>query len=281
MFKQMLTKTLVRCVIGIIGIFQYASAQVPDTFTRITEGDVVNDTSDSYGVAWGDYDNDGDLDLYVATYMGPNRLYRNDGNEIFSEVAVQLGVNGGNGWSLGVSWADYDNDGDLDLFVGEAQNKLFRNDGNSFSDVGISSGFTHLNATYSAVWADYDNDGDLDLFTANWYGVNLLYQNDQNYFTDVAPSVGIVETGYSRAAAWGDYDNDGDLDLYVCRGASWENQPDLLYRNDNAYFTNVADSVGITDVLYSEGVDWGDYDNDGDLDLFVTTSNLQPNKLYR
>ncbi|MFH1007337.1 MAG: FG-GAP-like repeat-containing protein [Candidatus Latescibacterota bacterium] len=258
----------------------------PTMFTSIASTAGMDDALDENGVAWGDYDGDGDLDLYATRGRSPNRLYRNEGDEVFTEVASTLGVSAEDIQSLSVSWADYDNDGDLDLFVtanGGKPSKLFRNDGERFLEVGVGSGFVHVDNTCSAVWADYDKDGDLDLFAAIWGGANRLYRNDASGFVDVAQAVGILETGYNRAASWGDFDNDGDLDLYVCKGRriSGENQQDLLYRNENGNFVNISASVGITDVLVSTGADWGDYDNDGDLDLFVTTAVSQPNRLYQ
>jgi len=253
------------------------------TFTNIALKTGTNDSQDSYGAAWGDYDNDGDLDLFNSTYGGPNRLYRNDGDEVFQEVAAIQGVDGKSYFSLGVSLADYDNDFYLDLFesINGSLNRFYRNDGDIFTEVGESSGFMDFTRTYSSLWADYDNDGDLDVFLVNWEGENQLFQNDQGCFIDVSDISNIVEIGMNRAAVWGDYDNDGDLDLYVCRGYSGQDIQDLLYRNDNDYFTEVASSVGINEVLYSVGADWGDYDSDRDLDLYVTTSDSLSNKLYR
>lgn len=268
----------------LLGFTFFAEDVAGQIFTKLTGSEVATTPGDSYGAAWGDYDGDRDLDLFVATFGGSNKLYRNDGLGEFTEVASALGLSSGVGRSLGVSWADYDNDGDLDLFVCQERfddNILFRNDGNRFTNVSEILGTTDLDKSYSVAWGDYDGDGYLDLFIANFGGENRLYRNERNAFTNVAPSVGMTEIGHSRAASWCDYDNDGDLDLYVCQGVSTQDQPDLLYRNDGGYFENIANASGITDTLYSLGADWGDYDNDGDFDLFVTTRDGQPNKLYR
>ena len=252
------------------------------TFTNIASQTGTNDPSDSYGVAWGDFDNDEDLDLYVINTYSANRLFRNDGNEIFSDVAAQMGVDINFGENHATSWADYDSDNDLDLFIGRLEENLFfRNDNNIFTDISITSGLHQRLNTYSGVWADYDNDGDLDLFATSFENSNTLYQNNQGHFINVSETSGIIQTGFSRAAAWGDFDNDGDLDLFVCRGSSNQNQKDFLYRNDNGLFVEVSNSVGITAISYSLGADWGDYDNDGDLDIVVTTSDNQPNILYQ
>jgi hypothetical protein len=120
------------------------------------------------GAAWGDYDGDGDLDLFVTNY-GANRLFANDGACRFSEVSLTAGVSGGDAFSAGASWGDYDNDGDLDLFIstvyGHNHCELYENDGTgSFKPVGEGTG-VQLRNTYQAAWTDYDNDGNLDLTT--------------------------------------------------------------------------------------------------------------------
>ncbi len=260
-----------------------ASIQGQSLFSNVIDSTNTNDSSASFASAWGDFDNDGDLDLYVGTFNGPDRLFKNNGDETFTDVTADFNLGTGNTATLAVSWGDYDNDGDLDLFIsGEKRiNSFYRNDVTTFSNIGNDLGITYFGSSYTVNWVDYDNDGDLDLFNAHWDYQHRLYQNNQNIFTDIAQTVGITETGKCRAGAWGDYDNDGDLDLYICRGASYESQQDLFYRNDNGIFTNIASSVGFINVFLSVSADWGDFDNDGDLDLYVATDEAQPNQLYR
>jgi len=247
------------------------------TFTDVTSEAGVGCISHSYGVAWGDYDNDGDLDLYVANY-GANVLYRNNGDGTFTDVTSEAGVSC-TGSSLGVAWGDYDNDGDLDLYVANhyEANVLYKNNGDgTFTDVTGAAGVGCTGSSYGVAWGDYDNDGDLDLYVTN-YEANVLYRNNgDGTFTDVTSEAGVSCTGSSRGVAWGDYDNDGDLDLYVAN----YNEANVLYRNNgDGTFTDVTSEAGVGCTGHSLGVAWGDYDNDGDLDLYVTNDGA--NVLYR
>ena len=257
-------------------------SQVVTTFSNITQNSNTGDTRDSYGVSWADYDNDGDLDLFVATYSNqPNRLFRNDGNDVFVDVAHTVGLLN-NESTNSASWGDYDNDGDLDLFLGQYyQPRFYRNDGQVFTEIGSDIGITHSFNCYSSAWADFDNDGDLDIIATNLDGKNYLYKNNNGFFQNVADDLGISGWEHTRAAAWGDFDNDGDQDLYLCQGISAQSEKDILYLNDNGSFIDVTENAGITDQTYSLGADWGDYDNDGDLDLFVTSAAGQANHFYK
>jgi hypothetical protein len=228
---------------------------------------------------WGDYDNDGDLDLYLATRDDTNRLYRNEGNGTFSEVGAASGTDNP-GPAQGVGWADYDNDGDLDLYVvdeGGGANRLYRNEGNgTFTEVGAASGTNNVGDGRGVAWADYDNDGDVDFYVSR-NGTNLLYHNNgDGTFTDVGVASGTNSSGENTGAVWGDYDNDGDLDLYVAKFGS----ANLLYRNNgNGTFVEVGVNSDTNDTGNSNSVAWGDFDNDGDLDLYV--ANDGANRLYR
>jgi len=256
-------------------------------FTDIAPQAGVNSNDDNIGAAWGDYDNDGDLDLFVMSQTSNNHLYRNDGDDIFIDVGASTGIGFPTIPSSGVSLADYDNDGDLDMFIttttptASEPDKLMRNDGGTFTDVGNQMGFTEIYNTYHSVWGDYDNDGLIDLFLPTWRNTSRLYKNNSTSFVDVTDQVGLTNWGDSRAALWTDIDNDGDLDIYLCRGWSDSLQRDFLFRNDGVVFTEISASVGITEVDYSLGCDAGDYDNDGDLDIFVATWENHSNKLYR
>ncbi|MBI3962520.1 MAG: VCBS repeat-containing protein, partial [Deinococcus sp.] len=179
------------------------------------------------GAAWGDYDNDGDPDLYVSQWAAPGRLYRNSGNGRFVDVTDSAGVNTGDARATGVSWADYDNDGDLDLYVAHrgGNNFLYRNDGGTFTDVAVVAKVRSPGRdSQIGAWADYDNDGDLDLFVANKDG-SLLYRNmgrdpaaGEVVFQEETEDSGLlpfVQNANANSAAWADYDSDGDMDLYV------------------------------------------------------------------
>jgi hypothetical protein len=191
------------------------------TFTNVAASAGVADLRDSNGgVAWADYDNDGDQDVYVGNRHEPNGLFRQGSDGRFDDVAPAAGVaNEGN--SSGIAWGDYDNDGWLDLFVAnqDRQSSLYRNsrDG-TFADVTAAAGLALPGASVGANWADFDNDGWLDLLVVNLgnSAPNRLYHNNgDGTFSDVAASVGLAYQENGRTAAWADIDNDGFLDLAV------------------------------------------------------------------
>ena len=275
-----------------------------------------------YALAWGDYDNDGDLDIAYTGYVGGNimaKIYRNDGSDVFTEInSVMQGV-----WMGTLDWGDYDNDGDLDLFLygsyeksddGDPLGKLYRNDGNdTFTDTEIdiedsrrgavslgdydkdgyldilASGFnisgnsfssilnnntdntfTNINAGIpgfrfsSSDWGDYDNDGFLDFCISgdtysSTYGITKIFHNNgNNAFTDIGISLPGKSQSYSNTAEWGDYDNDGDLDILVPIN-------DCILRNEGGN-NFIATAIGFD---ISGTAHWGDFDNDGDLDIFT------------
>jgi hypothetical protein len=228
------------------------------------------------GLAWGDFDGDGDLDLYAGEAGVPvgNGLFRNDGHGAFTEAAKELGVALVDADSRQSSWIDYDRDGDLDLFSAQrsSRNRLFRNDGGKFADVSEETGLDDPRRTVGACWFDMDEDGDLDLFLANQEAdKDAMYRNDGGTFTDVAPARGMHQPERTLAeggvgCAVGDYDNDGRLDLFV---ATYGDQ--LLYRNlGGGKFREVAAEAGLRRRLHAVGASWGDADNDGWQDLYVT-----------
>ncbi|MDA0748733.1 MAG: VCBS repeat-containing protein, partial [bacterium] len=263
-------------------------------FTDVTsQAGVPNSLSGSQqrlatGLAWGDYDGDGDLDLYITNWgssvsptVSTNRLYRNNGNGTFSDVAAQAGV-ADNRNSIAALWADYDNDGDLDLYVVNfsEQDQLYRNEGGgSFSRVTSAAGVNVISqgSETGAAWGDYDGDGDLDLYLCKYYFRNSFYINNGNgSFSENAASAGIADIRDSEHAAWGDYDGDGDLDLYVVN----REQNNALYRNNgNGSFSEVACALSLDNTDVGQAASWIDYDNDGDLDLFL--ANIGANALYR
>ncbi len=251
------------------------------TFTKITLRDTVNDRRSSFGVSWGDYDNDGFLDLFVAN-NGTNFLYRNNGNGSFTRVTEGAIVNDV-GSSRSASWGDYDNDGDLDLFIAKyyaEKNFLYRNNGNgTFTKVTNGIIVNDSGDSRGSSWGDYDNDGDLDLFVANDNNQsNFLYQNNGNdRFVSITEGPIATDQGNSNSSNWADYDNDGDLDLFVTNFGL----KDFLYRNDsNGTFAKITEGVIVNDGVSSLSSSWGDYDNDGDFDLFVANGN-QNNSLYQ
>lgn len=253
------------------------------SFTKITSGVIVNDYGSSYNGAWGDYDNDGDLDLFVANFNGENNfLYANNGNGSFTRVTSGAIVNDG-GHSRSASWGDYDNDSYLDLFVAngfDQNNFLYHNNGDgTFTKITTGSIVNDGGNSVGCNWADFDNDDDPDLFVANIGGLNnFLYRNNNDgTFTRITAGV-IVNEGGSQGGSWADYDNDGDLDLMM---ANHDNQNNYLYANNgDGSFTKITAGVIVNDGGSSEEVNWGDYDNDGDLDVFVANWGGQNSFFY-
>ncbi len=247
----------------------------------------LDDLANTWGMAWGDYDNDGFIDLFVANYEKnePNFLYHNEGNGTFSKVTTGSIVTD-LGSSLGGTWGDYDNDGDLDLFVSNnigSPNFLYENQGNG-AFVKINSGDVIEANTYAhgASWVDYNNDGYLDLYVTDYFPThqNSLYENDgSGGFTSVTNSILTKNASHSITAIWADYDNDGYLDVFVANSHGENNN---LYRNiGHGDFEEVVTGDIVNDGMNSVGASWGDYNNDGWIDLFVTNSSKnQTNMLY-
>jgi hypothetical protein len=254
-------------------------------FTRIRVGRIANDLSSSNSGSWGDYDNDGDLDMFVANSSGGNFLYRNEGGE-FTRI-LQGAIVDNKAVSLSGSWGDYDNDGYLDLFVANdgAKNFLFRNNGDAtFTRITDGAIVNDVASSVVGLWADYDNDGDLDLLVVNGFfskQKNAMYRNDGNgNFAKITSGAVVEDVEGSTGGSWGDYDNDGDLDLYICN--SVDNAKNSLYKNKGeGTFVKVTKGLMVTELGHSVGSSWADYDNDGDLDLFVINVFAAKNQLYR
>ncbi|MGD8500122.1 MAG: CRTAC1 family protein [Phycisphaerales bacterium] len=282
-------------------------------FTNVTDQAGVGDTGFGLGVAAGDYDNDGDLDIYVNNY-GPNVLYRNNGDGTFADVTAQARVADGNKVGAAVHFLDMDKDGDLDLFVANyldftyenhlmrtskgvpkyagpmdfppMPNDLFRNNGDgTFTDVSIESGVAeHKGWGMGGVAADYDNDGDTDVHIVNDVYANFLFRNDgTGKFEEVGLLIGLAYDMHgddqgSMGVDCGDYDNDGWLDFYQ---TSYAKELATLYRNlGDGMFEDVTMVTGAGVRTFAH-VTWGnglvDFDNDGDLDVFVACGHLQDN----
>jgi hypothetical protein len=239
--------------------------------------------------AWGDFDNDGDLDLAVASsydWVPATRIYRNDGQDAFTELPVQLPALFG----AQLSWSDYDNDGDLDLVLTgneygypqiPAPMTIARN-GGAGRFTKVQTGLPRI-GTATLDWGDYDNDGDLDILAVSAdlsssaeAAMSAIYRNDGGgAFRDIGAKLQPVTDG---GATWGDYDNDGDLDVLltgnghaVAPVGRWVGPIASVYRNDHGEFVDIG--AGFEGAYYSAGV-WGDVDNDGDLDALIVGSTL-------
>lgn len=248
-------------------------------FTDVAASRQLVSTGETRQTSWVDFDRDGDMDLFVAFRDAPNALFRNDGTR-FVEVGQQVGIGDPKRKTVGAVWFDFDQDGDLDLYVAGQDgtlNGLFRNEGSTFVDVAgqlrlDAAGHPRTGSNGPSV-ADYDNDGDFDLFVAN-YGPNLLFRNDgAGTFTEVAAALGLAGGEKATPSNWGDYDNDGRLDLYVSSYVDTVlNGRDYLYHNDGARFSEVMPGL-ILKHPASHGVQWADFDRDGDLDIALADNN--------
>ncbi len=224
-------------------------------------------------IAWGDYDADGYLDLYIGSNRQGNELFHNDKSQAFTEVASQMGVDIPQVSSRQISWVDYDNNGSLDLFVANrvGGNFLFSNNNGQFIDVSEATGLNDPRASVGACWFDYNQDGLLDLFLANQgVGKDALYKNNGGTFTDVAAQLELE--GGPRApgdggvdCSVGDFNNDGHFDVFVSTYGI-----NKLYKNNaDGTFDEVSEAMGISGNDHMVSANWGDFDNDGHLDLFV------------
>lgn len=280
------------------------------------------------GLAWGDYDNDGDPDLFAVNFMGgitpqdyadrdtdskPGRhaLYRNDGSGGFSDVSRESGFSQPD-FGLGAAWGDYDNDGNLDLYISSyGPNRLYRNNGDlTFTDVSDQAGVGDESFSASVAWGDYNRDGHLDLYVTNYvhfvyratdkerasrqyeaeipYTINpssyppvanrLYHNNGDGTFTDVATKAGVANgKGRSLGVVWADLDSDGWPDLYVANDVSANG----VFRNlGNGAFADIGASSLAADYRGAMGLALADIDQDRDLDLFVTHWLAQENGLF-
>jgi hypothetical protein len=250
------------------------------------------------GVSAVDYDNDGWYDVFFGDGERP-RLYRNKGGGAFQDVTVAAGLpDNAPGVNVGI-FADFDNDGYKDLFLGcyTGKSRLYRNvadaegpGGRKFVEVTEGLGLPNKGDSDFIVVAaagDYDNDGKVDLYvgreldarrnlpttlfyTRNAEGNSLLHNDGNFHFTDVTRQAGINETGITLGIAWGDYDKDGWQDIYVANDFG---RDALLHNNGNGTFKDVSKESGAYDPGYGMSATWGDINNDGNLDIYVSDVN--------
>jgi len=280
-------------------------------FTDVTQAAGVGDTGYHLGVCVGDYDNDGDQDIYLNNF-GPNVLYRNKGDGTFTDVTQAAGVANGNKVGAGACFLDIDKDGDLDLYVanyvdftfakhqtrhvnghpayvgpmiyGPVPATLFRNKGDgTFTDISRESGVAaHAGTGMGVVCADYDDDGDTDIIVGNDAMANFVWRNDgAGHFEEVGLFTGLAYDRHgvglgTMGVECGDYNNDGRLDFYM---TSYQKQWAILYRNlGGGIFEDATHATGAGAGTFNQ-VTWGtglvDFDNDGDRDLFIACGHLQ------
>ncbi len=240
-----------------------------------------------------------------------NVFYRNNGDGTFSDVTTEVGIAAPGGRSMQCIFSDFDNDNDLDLYVANdtSVNYVYRNEGNgAFTDVSNESWAADFRGSMGLAAGDYDEDGDIDLFMSHWVDEeNTLYRNllvesglqnpptsEHIRFVDESYSAMLAEVSI-KLIGWGtalfDYDNDGDLDIFVTNGSTFQElsrpevlipQVDALYRNDgDGSFSDVSEITGITALptRVGRGATFGDYDNDGDVDIFVVNNHAPPTLL--
>lgn len=286
------------------------------TDVSVTSGvDVIHDGVDfpdmsvGSGAAWFDYDKDGYLDLYMSMRTGANKLYHNNGDGTFEEVAEAMGVEDAAHNGAGVVVADINNDGWQDLYLCNGDwDILYKNvDGTSFQDITAGSGLEASGTARgnSATWGDYDQDGYLDLFISNHVPLDaddpdatnqdfLFHNNGDETFTDVSHLLSINPNldGYGFIGGWTDFDNDGDMDILLVNDCNFSPvpgshlvKPTKLFRNDGGTdpltwnFTEVAAAYGINDCRNGMGLAVGDYDRDGYMDYAY--SNIGPLALFK
>ena len=282
-------------------------------FTDVTAAAGVGDTGYGMGCVTADYDNDGDTDLYVTNFGG-NLLYRNNGNGTFTDVTAHAGVGGGDKWSSSCTFVDYDNDGNLDLYVvnyldyditkdrdwydsrgrriysnpqvyAGISDLLYRNNGDgTFTDVTRQAGVHNDDGKGLGVTCgDYDNDGHIDIYVANDTTPNFLYRNvGDGRFVDIGPFAGAAYNEHGVAEGgmgvdFGDYNNDSSLDIFV---TNFSNETNTLYHNttDGALidFTNITGLGEVSFLKLAFGTKFFDANNDSTLDLFVVNGHLYP-----
>ncbi len=246
---------------------------------EVASGPLAEDDGFSSGSTWGDFDNDGWLDVFVSNQRDQNNfLYRGGEGGVFTRIEGSPPTLDG-GQSYAASWVDIDRDGFIDLYVANGgmshtgRNFLYRNMGDgSFQPINEGALVSEEGASGGVSWADYDGDGDQDVFVCDLSqertGTGGLFRNDGDWaFTRLGPEQVPLGGLMPTAAAWGDCDNDGDLDVYLAAAYGLAN---VLLRNDgNGGFERVDEGDAVLDGGHSYAASWADADNDGDLDLAV------------
>jgi hypothetical protein len=262
----------------------FESGVVFPSFTNVAHSKGLDTFSLAGGAIADDFNGDGQPDLIVSNFdtRGQIHFFLNEQPDFVdcTKNAGLIGLLGG----LNLMHADYDNDGFLDVLVlrggwfqagGRHPNSLLHNNGDgTFTDVAFSANLRSRAPTQTASWADYDNDGDLDLYIGNETTRSVpiysqLFRNEgDGTFTDVAKQAGLLNNRFAKAVVWGDYDNDRLPDLYVSNFG----EPNRLYHNQgNGTFVDVAHESGVTGPLRSFPAWFWDVDNDGVLDLYVSS----------
>lgn len=258
-------------------------------FTDVTAAAGIALTGgDNYGASWADIDLDGDLDLYICNYRfsfesgtpeDKNHLFRNDGNDVFTDITSSAGVAGNVDLSFQSAWIDYNHDLLPDLHVINdkvSPNRLYRNNGDAtFTEVTGPSGIGLVFDSMSASYADYNNDLLMDLYSTNTQVGNVLLQAKEDLtFEDVAEETGLILFDYTWGAVWFDMDNDSDQDMYIAETEVLAyDSPNYLFRNQGSemdyHFEDVSQLLITADNSDAYTAASGDINNDGNLDILV------------
>ena len=286
------------------GAWLYDLGQHPNSLLRNRGDGTFDDVTFESGLgevhyptqtaSWADFDNDGDLDLYIGNestpkFEAPSQLFRNDGTGRFTDVASQAGVTNDR-FTKAVVWGDYNEDRLPDIYVSNYRqaNRLYRNNGNgSFTDVAVELGVTQPDFSFPAWFWDFDNDGHLDILVADYRSLSYvaanyvgatsgkqhtyLYRGLGGRFQEISEQCGLAKTSFAMGANFGDLDNDGFLDFYLGTGdphyASLA--PNIMYRNHlGQRFDDVTMSGGFGHLQKGHAVVFADLDSDGDQDVF-------------
>lgn len=242
-----------------------------------------------YTTTWGDYNNDGYLDLYMGNDGDKHALFMGSAGGTFTQVTTGAPVTDMQHSFANVSFVDYDRDGFLDIFCSNVKNtqgqteknSLYKGSGTSFTKITTGSVVTDLQDNWCHAWADYNNDRCPDLFVGNM-GNDFLYKNNcDGTFTKQTTGPVVSDGKDSETGSWGDYDNDGFLDLFV---GIWGDKCRLYHNNGDGTFTLKTGTPLDNNVNNVTGSGWADFDNDGDLDLYVccwVSSGTVANRFYR
>jgi len=265
------------------GVDLYFFKNTNGVFNLVTFNGISN-TSKAKQVIWVDYDNDGDKDFFVTAIEGKNAFYSNDGEMNFTDISSTIGIFQTDLFTYGASFGDIDNDGDLDLFISnrspEDHNYLYRNDSGIYVDITGTSGISlEGQLSFCSIFFDYDKDGLQDIYVSNdkEENINRLYKNlGDGVFQDVSESSNAGVDVSAMSTTLGDFNNDGWFDIYITNTpfsqVSSIQGNVLLKNNGDGTFTNVATETGTS----FDSVGWGsvflDADNDGLLDIYVSSS---------
>ena len=260
-------------------------------FLKNTNGDFnlvsfsgISNTNKTKQVIWVDYDNDGDKDLFITALEGKNSFYINDGEMNFTDISSSIGIFQTDLFTYGASFGDIDNDGDLDLFISNRSpvdhNYLYRNDSGTYVDITNSSGISlEGQLSFCSIFFDYDKDGLQDIYVSNdkEENINRLYKNlGDGVFQDVSDFSNAGVDVSAMSTTLGDFNNDGWFDIYITNTPFSQISSIvgnvLLKNNGDGTFTNIATETGTS----FDSLGWGsvflDADNDGFLDLYVSSS---------